>query len=117
MNQSSLVDDHRNDLSDANSVDSYVWRKSSINHPGDFSFRAFSIDSGVVTTQEIFENDLSSITAEKLFHELQRVKEDLKSKDKEIHRANELRANTDQEIEELTASLFEVKRKKLFFAI
>jgi predicted nucleic acid-binding Zn-ribbon protein len=70
-----------------------------------------------VTTQEIFENDLSSITAEKLFHELQRVKEDLKSKDKEIHRANELRANTDQEIEELTASLFEVKRKKLFFVI
>ncbi len=77
-----------------------------------FSFlrRTFSIDSGVVTTQEVFENDLSSMTAEKLFHELQRVKEDLKLKDKEIHRANELRENTDREIEELTASLFEVMK-------
>jgi hypothetical protein len=63
-----------------------------------------------VTTQEVFENDLSSMTAEKLFHELQRVKEDLKLKDKEIHRANELRENTDREIEELTASLFEVMK-------
>ncbi|CAF0902107.1 unnamed protein product [Adineta steineri] len=93
MEQSSLsevVFDHRNDLSDAKSVDS-----------------AFSIDSVGGTTQEVFEHDLSSITAEKLFNELQRVKEDLKSKDDEVRRANELRENTDQEIQELTASLFE----------
>jgi predicted nucleic acid-binding Zn-ribbon protein len=73
-------------------------------------FRAFSIDSGVVTTQEVFEHDLSSITAEKLFNELQRVKEDLKSKNGEIRRANEIRENTDREIEDLTASLFEVRK-------
>jgi len=116
MDQSSLVDsilDHRNDLSDANSVDSYVLLKrikSFINHRS-FSFSAFSIDSGVVTTTEGFENDFSSTTTEKLYNELQRVKEDLKSKDNEIRRANEIRKNTDQEIEDLTASLFEVKKK------
>ncbi|UJR08511.1 hypothetical protein I4U23_012777 [Adineta vaga] len=87
---SEIMHDHRNDLSDANSVDS-----------------AFSIDSGVVTTQEINELDFSSTTTEKLFHELQRVKEDLKFKDHEIRRANELRENTDREIEDLTSSLFE----------
>ncbi len=65
-----------------------------------------------MTTQEVFENDLSSMTAEKLFHELQRVKDDLKLKDKEICRATELRQNTDREIEDLTASLFEVITKK-----
>jgi hypothetical protein len=65
-----------------------------------------------VTTQEVFENDLSSMTAEKLFHELQRVKDDLKLKDKEICRATELRQNTDREIEDLTASLFEVIKKE-----
>ena len=75
-----------------------------------FSFRAFSTDSGGLTTQEIYEHDLSSITSEKLFKELQRVKEDLKSKDSEIQRANEIRENTDREIEDLTASLFEVKK-------
>jgi hypothetical protein len=63
-----------------------------------------------VTTQEVLENDLSSITTERLFNELQRVKEDLKSKDIEIHRANELRENTDRQIEDLTASLFEVNK-------
>ncbi len=52
------------------------------------------------------------MTAEKLFHELQRVKDDLKLKDKEICRATELRQNTDREIEDLTASLFEVITKK-----
>ncbi len=65
-----------------------------------------------MTTQEVFENDLSSMTAEKLFHELQRVKDDLKLKDKEICRATELRQNTDREIEDLTASLFEVIKKE-----
>jgi len=65
-----------------------------------------------VTTQEGFENDFSSITTEKLYNELQRVKEDLKSKDNEIRRANEIRENTDREIEDLTASLFEVKKNK-----
>jgi len=97
MYQTSLVNtilDHRNDFSDAKSVDS-----------------GFSMDSGVVTTQEVFENDLSSITTEKLFNELQRVKEDLKSKDKEICRANEIRENVDKEIEDLTASLFESAHK------
>jgi predicted nucleic acid-binding Zn-ribbon protein len=74
-----------------------------------FYSRAFSTDSGVMTTQEVYEHDLSSITAEKLFNELQRVKEDLKSKDSEIRQAHELRQNTDREIEDLTASLFEVK--------
>jgi peptidoglycan hydrolase CwlO-like protein len=68
-----------------------------------------------VTTQEVFENDLSSITADKLYNELQRVKDDLKSKDNEIRRVQEMRENTDREIEELTASLFEVKKKKIFF--
>ncbi|CAF4046603.1 unnamed protein product [Rotaria sp. Silwood2] len=90
MEQCSLVDamlDHRNDLSDVHSVD--------------------SIDSGVMGTAEVFEHDLQSIGTEKLFNELQRVKEDLKSKDGEIRRANEIRQNTDREIEDLTASLFE----------
>ncbi len=68
-----------------------------------------------MTTQEVFENDLSSITADKLYNELQRVKDDLKSKDNEIRRVQEMRENTDREIEELTASLFEVKKKKIFF--
>ncbi|CAF1502990.1 unnamed protein product [Rotaria sordida] len=93
MEQSSLVDamlDHRNDLSDVKSVDS-----------------VFSSDSGVMATSEIFENDLQSITTEKLFNELQRVKEDLQSKDSEIRRANEIRENTNREIEDLTVSLFE----------
>ncbi|CAF4286232.1 unnamed protein product, partial [Rotaria sordida] len=93
MEQSSLVDamlDHRNNLSDVKSVDS-----------------VFSSDSGVMATSEIFENDLQSITTEKLFNELQRVKEDLQSKDSEIRRANEIRENTNREIEDLTASLFE----------
>jgi hypothetical protein len=36
------------------------------------------------------------------------VKEDLKHKDVQIRRANEMRENTDREIEDLTASLFEV---------
>jgi len=97
MDQTSLVNtmlDHRNDLSDAKSVDS-----------------GFSIDSGVVTTPEVFENDLSTITTEKLVNELQRVKEDLKLKDKEIRRANEIRENVDKEIEDLTASLFESAHK------
>ncbi|CAF1219527.1 unnamed protein product [Rotaria sordida] len=93
MEQSSLIDtmlDHRNDLSDVNSVDS-----------------TFSIDSGVMATPEIFEHDLRSITTEKLFNELQRVKDDLQSKDSEIRRANEMCENTNREIEDLTASLFE----------
>ncbi len=77
-----------------------------------FSFSGFSIDSGVLTTQEGLENDVSSsMTTEKLYNELQRVKEDLKSKDNEIRRANEIRENTDREIEDLTASLFEVMKK------
>ncbi|CAF3346871.1 unnamed protein product [Rotaria socialis] len=79
--------DHRSDVSDANSVDS-----------------AFSIENGVVTTPEPIEHSTSSAT---LLNELQRVKEDLKSKDIEIQRAHEIRENTDREIEDLTASLFE----------
>ena len=74
--------------------------------------RAFSIDSGVVTSQDLHEYDTSSTTTEKLFHELQRVKEDLKYKDHEIRRANQIRESTDREIEDLTASLFEVNRRK-----
>ncbi|CAF1150529.1 unnamed protein product [Adineta ricciae] len=87
---SEIILDHRNDLSDANSVDS-----------------AFSIDSGVVASQDLHEYDSSSSTAEKLFYELQRVKEDLKYKDHEILRANQIRESTDREIEDLTTSLFE----------
>ncbi|CAF5193726.1 unnamed protein product, partial [Rotaria magnacalcarata] len=93
MERTSLVNaiesllDHRSDVSDANSVDS-----------------AFSIENGVVTTPEPIEHSTSSAT---LLHELQRVKEDLKSKDIEIQRAHEIRENTDREIEDLTASLFE----------
>jgi Rab-3A-interacting protein len=81
------ISDHRSDLSDANSVDS-----------------AFSIENGVSTASEISENSSSTAT---LLNELQRVKEDLKSKDIEIQRAYEIRENTDREIEELTSSLFE----------
>lgn len=67
------------------------------------------MDSGVMTIHEVFDNDFSSnMTKEKLFNELQRVKDDLHLKEKEIRRANELRENTDREIEELTASLFQV---------
>ena len=49
-----------------------------------------------------------STSATTLLNELQRVKEDLKHKDIEIQRAHEVRENTDREIEDLTASLFEV---------
>ena len=64
---------------------------------------AFSIDSGM------FENEFSTdISKEKLFNELQRVKDDLNLKEKEIRRAKELRENTDREIEDLTALLFQV---------
>ncbi|CAF2968447.1 unnamed protein product [Rotaria sp. Silwood2] len=79
--------DHRSDVSDANSVDS-----------------AFSIENGVVTTPEPIEHSTSATT---LLNELQRVKQDLKNKDIEIRRAHEIRENTDREIEDLTASLFE----------
>lgn len=79
-----------------------------------FYFSAFSVDSGVVATQEVFEHDLSSLTTEKLYNELQRVKEELKSKDHEIRQAYEMRVNTDREIEDLTASLFEVILLNLF---
>lgn len=66
------------------------------------------MESGTLATHEVFENDLSPIVADKLYNELQRVKEDLKLKETEILRAHQLRENTDREIEELTASLFEV---------
>jgi hypothetical protein len=59
----------------------------------------------VVTTPEQLEHSSSATT---LLNELQRAKEDLKSKDVEIQRAHEMRQNTDREIEDLTASLFEV---------
>jgi hypothetical protein len=58
-----------------------------------------------VTTPEVTEHSTTSTT---ILNELQRVKEDLKNKDIEIQRAHEIRANTDREIEDLTASLFEV---------
>ncbi|CAF1262137.1 unnamed protein product [Rotaria sp. Silwood1] len=93
MEQTSLVNamdsilDHRSDASDANSVDS-----------------AFSIENGVVTTPEPNEHSTSAAT---LLNELQRVKQDLKNKDIEIQRAHEIRENTDREIEDLTASLFQ----------
>ena len=70
-----------------------------------------------MTTPEVFDHDFSSITTEKLFHELQRVKEDLQSKDKEICRANAIRENVDREIEDLTASLFEVMKNVLLVLI
>ena len=57
----------------------------------------------------MFENEFSTdISKEKLFNELQRVKDDLNLKEKEIRRAKELRENTDREIEDLTALLFQV---------
>ncbi|CAF0918870.1 unnamed protein product [Rotaria sordida] len=87
LNTMDSILDHRSDVSDANSVDS-----------------AFSIENGVVTTPEPIEHSTSSAT---LFNELQRVKQDLKDKDTEIQRAHEIRENTDREIEDLTASLFE----------
>lgn len=62
---------------------------------------SISIDSGVLTTEQ-------DLTTEKLYNELQRVKEDLKSKDNEIIQVRQLRENTDREIQDLTASLFEV---------
>ena len=84
-----------------------------VNHsPMNYFSRAFSIDSGVVACQDLHEYDSSSNTAEKLFHELQRVKEDLKCKDHEILRANQIRESTDREIEDLTASLFEVNSRR-----
>lgn len=58
------------------------------------------------TTPDVQEHSSSAVN---LLNELQRVKEDLKSKDDEIKRAYELRENTDREIEDLTSSLFEVK--------
>lgn len=67
--------------------------------------RAFSTDNGTVATPEPIEHSASPT---KLLHELKRVKEDLKNKDIEIQRAHEIRENTDREIEDLTASLFEV---------
>jgi len=70
-----------------------------------YIIRAFSIENGVVATQEIIENSTSPTI---LLNELQRVKEDLKNKDIEIQRAHEIRQNTDREIEDLTSSLFEV---------
>ncbi|CAF0969106.1 unnamed protein product [Adineta ricciae] len=79
--------DHRSDVSDANSVDS-----------------AFSIDHSGVTSPEPIEHSSSTAT---LLNELQKAKEDLKNKDEEIQRAYEMRQNTDREIEDLTASLFE----------
>lgn len=100
--------DHRSDVSDANSVDSYVsarrLRRRRLIDVDTLS-RAFSIDNGVVTTPESVEHSSSAAT---LLNELQKVKEDLKSKDVEIQRAHEMRQNTDREIEDLTASLFEV---------
>ncbi|CAF0975820.1 unnamed protein product [Adineta ricciae] len=79
--------DHRSDVSDANSVDS-----------------AFSIDHSGVISPEPIEHSSSAAT---LLNELQKAKEDLKNKDEEIQRAYEMRQNTDREIEDLTASLFE----------
>jgi hypothetical protein len=68
-----------------------------------------------VTTPEVTEQSTASTT---ILNELQRVKEDLKNKDIEIQRAHEIRANTDREIEDLTASLFEVSFiKKLRFPL
>ncbi len=66
-----------------------------------FFYREFSIDSGVVTIQEVFEND----STEKWFNELQRVKKDLKSKD------NEICENTDRKIQDLTASPGSAERR------
>jgi hypothetical protein len=99
------ISDHRSDLSDANSVDSYVLIFIKFIYNIFFFCRAFSIENGVSTASEISENSSSTAT---LLNELQRVKEDLKSKDIEIQRAYEIRENTDREIEELTSSLFEV---------
>ena len=103
MEPLSLID--RKDLSDVHSVHSYV--ALFVDRSRHRRSRS-RIDSGIVTTQEILESDLTPIAAERLFDELQRVKDDLQSKDVQIRRANELRVNTDREIEDLTASLFEV---------
>ena len=73
-------------------------------------FRAFSIDNSVMNTPDPIEHSSSATT---LLNELQRVKEDLKHKDIEIQRAHEIRDNTDREIEDLTASLFEVTDRVL----
>ena len=79
----------------------------------DFS-SAFSIENGVGITPEIHEH---STSAARLLGELQRVKEDLKNKDVEIQRAYQMRENTDREIEDLTASLFEVRISKPKIAV
>lgn len=102
--------DHRSDISDANSVDSYVFTTKAFCSIDCKCSRAFSIDNGVVNTPEAVEHSTSAAT---LMNELQRVKEDLKHKDIEIRRANEIRENTDREIEDLTASLFEVRSRSI----
>ncbi|UJR37718.1 hypothetical protein I4U23_030413 [Adineta vaga] len=84
---SDSIPDHRSDISDANSVDS-----------------AFSIDNVVGPSSESLEHSSSATT---LLDELQKVKDDLRTKDEQIQRAHEMRQNTDREIEDLTASLFE----------
>jgi len=63
-----------------------------------FNFFVSRIDSGVITRQDIDE---------KLIDEIQRMKNDLKSKDNEIEKAYQLKIDTDREIEDLTASLFQ----------
>lgn len=70
-----------------------------------FSFRAFSVENGVVSNCDQSET--------KLLNELQRIKEDLKNKDNEIQRVYEMRENSDREIQDLTAFLFEVKRNRI----
>ena len=62
----------------------------------------------MLTAQEACLHDLSPTSIEKLFDELQHAKQDLKCKDNELCRINELRAQTNGELEDLTASLFEV---------
>ena len=115
MEPLSLVDrtlEHRQDLSDVQSVHSYV---TSFSERSTHRSSRSRIDSGIVTTQEMLDSYLTPTTTttastERLFDELQRVKDDLQSKDVQIRRAQELRVNTDREIEDLTASLFEVNR-------
>ena len=76
--------------------------------------RAFSIDHSGVISPEPIEHSSSATT---LLNELQKVKEDLKNKDEEIQRAYEMRQNTDREIEDLTASLFEVRFQNEFLLL
>ena len=68
--------------------------------------RAFSIDHSGVVSPEPIEHSSSTAT---LLNELQKAKEDLKYKYEQMQRAYEMRQNTDREIEDLTASLFEVR--------